>query len=114
MSNPIRAILLGAAVAAASSLSPAQTPVEPAQPPSAGYQSAFEGYRRFEAGEVQDWRQSNDTVRDIGGWRAYAREIQGSPQPAVQAPAPTAQRPGGSPAPAPRPSGVDPHQGHRP
>ena len=38
--------------------------------------SAFETYRPFADQEVAPWRQSNDTVREIGGWRAYAREAQ--------------------------------------
>lgn len=79
------AVVLGAAAVAAT---------------DAPYNSAFEGYRPFEATEVQDWRQSNETVRAIGGWRAYAREIQGgAAAPAAQVPA------SGTKAP-------DPHQGH--
>ncbi|HEY8360448.1 MAG TPA: hypothetical protein VIL30_23575 [Ramlibacter sp.] len=94
------------AVAFAASLPLAAQP--PASPPGgdASYRSAFEGYRPFASVEVRDWRQSNDTVRDIGGWRAYAREIQG----AAQGPAPDASRAGSSPvAPA---RAADLHQGH--
>lgn len=39
------------------------------------YQSSFQNYRRYAASAVQSWKQSNDTVKDIGGWRAYAKEI---------------------------------------
>ena len=40
-----------------------------------GYQSSFQNYQRYSASSVQPWKQSNDTVKDIGGWRAYAKEI---------------------------------------
>jgi hypothetical protein len=87
---------------------------QPAVPPSGEgepYRSAFEGYRPFESGEVQDWRKSNDTVRDIGGWRAYGREIQGAAkstsQPEAAGPA---QGHGGHGAPMPQPANA--HQGH--
>lgn len=40
------------------------------------YRSAFEGYRRYSDEPVGSWRQANDTVRQIGGWQAYARESQ--------------------------------------
>lgn len=95
---------LTAAALAASLPSAAQT--APVQPPAeqATYRSAFEGYRPFEAAEVQDWRKSNDTVREIGGWRAYAREIQ---QGAKEEPAQVPQRS------APQSPAADPHQGHR-
>jgi hypothetical protein len=82
--TPLAVVLGAAAVAAA----------------DAPYNSAFEGYRPFEATQVQDWRQSNETVRAIGGWRAYAREIQGG------GPAPAARVPASGATPA------DPHQGH--
>lgn len=40
------------------------------------YTSAFDGYRRFSEEELVPWRASNDRVREIGGWQAYAREAQ--------------------------------------
>jgi len=43
---------------------------------SGTYRSAFDGYRKFSDEPVAPWRQSNDTVRKIGGWRTYAREAQ--------------------------------------
>ena len=39
------------------------------------YQSSFQNYQRYSASDIQTWKQSNDTVKDIGGWRAYAKEI---------------------------------------
>jgi len=46
------------------------------------HQSAFAFYRAVGDASVAGWREANDTVTRIGGWRAYARE--------TQAPAPLA------------------------
>ena len=69
---------------------------------SDAYRSAFEGYRPFADQALAPWKQTNDTVRDVGGWRAYAREAQS----AASASAP-------APAPAPAASSASsPHAGH--
>ena len=39
------------------------------------YQSSFQNYQRYSASDIQAWKQVNDTVKDIGGWREYAKEI---------------------------------------
>lgn len=57
------------------------------------YQSAFSGYQPDADPSLQSWREANERVGRIGGWRAYARE------------AATAQPAQGTPA-------VDPHAGH--
>lgn len=44
------------------------------QPHTTSYQSAFDGYQSFTQEELLPWRQANDTVHAIGGWRAYAKE----------------------------------------
>ena len=36
--------------------------------------SAFTGYQAYSEQAVVSWREANDTVGRIGGWRAYARE----------------------------------------
>lgn len=41
-----------------------------------GYRSVFDGYRRFDDQAVMPWPESNAQVGRIGGWRAYAREVQ--------------------------------------
>ena len=75
----------------------AQPAAQAPQPPGA---SAFDGYRRFDPQPIAPWRESNDTVGRIGGWKVYAREAQ-QPEPASpsgaaapaqrsDAPAPTA------------------------
>ena len=109
MSIPTTTILFGAIALAASAQLCAQTPA--ATPPAVSavtgtYRSAFEGYRPFGADELEDWRKSNDTVREAGGWRAYAREIHGTQQPA-------SQPQGRAPAAAEQPRAADPHQGDR-
>lgn len=43
------------------------------------YQSAFQNYQRYFASDIQAWKQANDTVKDIGGWREYAKEIAQDP-----------------------------------
>lgn len=68
---------------------PAGTAADPQNPastvPAIAYRSAFAGYRAFTAEKAQPWRDSNDTVGRIGGWRVYARESQPAAQPAPQA-----------------------------
>ena len=38
------------------------------------YQSAFSHYHLFNVQPLLPWRENNDTVGKIGGWRFYARE----------------------------------------
>jgi len=45
-------------------------------PGSPGYRSPLEGYRPYAHQPIEPWRAANDRVRDIGGWKAYAREAQ--------------------------------------
>ena len=40
------------------------------------YRSAWSGYRPFAEENVISWKDANDEVRRIGGWRAYLRESQ--------------------------------------
>ena len=54
------------------------------------HRSAFDGYRRQGDDPPMGWRQANDAVGRIGGWRAYAREAAASaapPSPPAAAPA---------------------------
>lgn len=34
----------------------------------------FDQYRSFRDEPVADWRQANDRVNEVGGWRTYLRE----------------------------------------
>lgn len=50
-------------------------PATDAVPPSV-YRSAWSSYRPFADEKVISWRDANDEVQRIGGWRAYLRESQ--------------------------------------
>ena len=41
------------------------------------YRSALADYQPFNDAKLAPWKESNDTVGSVGGWRAYAREAQG-------------------------------------
>jgi hypothetical protein len=85
-----------AVLIAVPALAAAQGAATPAAPQGV-YRSAFEGYRAFADEPVRSWRETNDTVGRIGGWKAYAREI--------QAPDARPAAPGASGAPASVPAG---------
>lgn len=81
------------------------------------YRSAFEGYTGHADVPVRPWREVNDQVGRIGGWRVYAREGQGSgPSPAAgghagHAAGPAARPAAGASSAAAATGG---HAGHRP
>ena len=81
------------------------------------HQSAFTQYRRLTDEPVGSWRDANDTVTRIGGWRVYAREAARPASPAASMPAGNAGGPVTKPAEpakaAPLPGGKDPHAGHK-
>lgn len=63
------ALLLAATGAHAEPLSTAaQTVTVPA------YSSAFASYKAYTEQPVASWREANNTVGRIGGWRSYAKE----------------------------------------
>lgn len=39
------------------------------------YRSTFTGYEAYKEQSVQSWKEANDKVGEIGGWRAYAKEM---------------------------------------
>jgi hypothetical protein len=59
--------------AAALAQQPAMPSASAASAPTP-YRSAFEGYQPFAEQKLVPWKEANDTVGKIGGWRAYARE----------------------------------------
>ena len=62
--------LAGAPVSAATN-----DPADAAAPvPPTNYQSPFAQYRVLGEDRNTPWKEANDTVRSIGGWRAYAKE----------------------------------------
>lgn len=93
------AILLAASTAAVPALAAAQSAVgfpkaDPldasADVPAMRVRSSFAGYHGLADEEVGSWREANDTVGRIGGWKTYARE---AAQPEVPTQADTPARP---------------------
>ncbi|RZL86971.1 MAG: hypothetical protein EOP82_28070 [Variovorax sp.] len=52
---------------------PASTAVAESAAPLS-FRSAMEGYKPFADEKPVPWKEANETVRQRGGWRAYARE----------------------------------------
>lgn len=86
--------LSGAAIAQASA--PAAV-ASTADPVTTEFRSALDGYQPYTDEKIQSWKEANDAVGKIGGWRVYAKEA----QQVQQAPA--------APGAASQP---DPHAGH--
>jgi hypothetical protein len=100
------------AAAAASAAKPATPPASAAptgtlapvartQTAPGGYRSALEGYQPYSEEKIVPWREANDTVGKVGGWRAYAKEAAegqgqqghaGHAAPAASAPKPAASQ----------------------
>ena len=77
------AVLWAMALTAAAAPTVAQTtpPAPPPDPldarsvvPPSVHSSALASFRRFVEVPVGSWREANETVTRIGGWRAYTRE----------------------------------------
>ena len=57
-------------------------PLDPRAPvPALTYQSPLAGYRALGDNKAVPWKDANETVNRIGGWKAYAREAQQSDAP---------------------------------
>jgi hypothetical protein len=98
----LAALLLPAAAQAQSTLRPDPLDAKATVAPLV-YRSAFSGYKALASESAPlSWRQANDAVERIGGWRAYAREAN-APEAAPTAPAATAPAASAA-APAPRAS----------
>jgi hypothetical protein len=83
---PPALLLSAAAVLAQPAPRPDPFDAKAATPPVV-YRSALVGYKKLAAESPPvAWRQANDAVERIGGWRAYAREAQ-APEPAASRPA---------------------------
>lgn len=57
------------------------------------YVSSFSDYRAYHEQAIRSWREANDTVGQIGGWRAYARESQAPEAGSTATPAPPGAKP---------------------
>lgn len=88
-------LLLAAQAQAQSPTTTRPDPLDPkAQVPSMRYESSIAQFRRIGDDKPVAWRDANDAVARIGGWRVYAREAQ-QPDPAA------AEKPAAPPLPAP-------------
>ncbi|WP_245597869.1 hypothetical protein [Ottowia thiooxydans] len=81
----------------------AQAPAEaeaskPAPLTALRYSSPIQAYQAYVDQPLQSWREANDRVGQIGGWRAYAKEIASDETTTAKDSAPT--------------SGSHPHAGH--
>ena len=85
----------------------AVAPVAPATPSSSSlrYESVFSRYQSYRDEKTGSWREANETVDRIGGWRAYAKEAQ---QPDAGVPS----TPVAPTQPQPQAKKPDPHAGH--
>lgn len=74
------ATLFAAACAAQAQPAPAAARPDPLDPqakvPALKYESSLGAPRRSVDDKPVPWREANDTVARIGGWRVYAREAQ--------------------------------------
>lgn len=138
MTRLLSCLLLAAALAPAHRLHAQPAAPQPARPdpldaraavPPAVHASPFARYRSAHDVSVGSWKDANDLVTRIGGWRAYSREAHApeppaapplagsSPAPLPPAPPPPAATvpapvPGPAPAPAPAPAPSGPGPGH--
>ena len=113
--SALAAALGCAAQAQTAPKSPEPAPVQrqgPADPraavPALLYRSSLSHYQAFADAEVAPWRETNEQVRQRGGWRAYAREAQA---PAIAASALPAAAPTSPPAGVAKPPAPG-HSGH--
>jgi hypothetical protein len=86
----------------------AQTPSSRPSPADAGaavpplvFQSPFARYQAFVEQQVGSWKETNDAVGRIGGWRVYAREAREPESGSAAQPATAKPVPGGPTRPAP-------------
>jgi hypothetical protein len=63
-----------AALAAGAQTRPAPDAAAATDAPALAYRSAMEGYRPFTEEKPVPWKEANETVRQRGGWQAYAKE----------------------------------------
>lgn len=88
-------------------------PLDPkAAVPALAYESSFSAYRRLGDEKQVSWREANDTVARIGGWRVYLREAQqpDAVPPGKPASAPAASKPADATGQMPS---VRQHDGHK-
>ena len=95
-------LLVVAAAVQAQPAAPARPdPLDARAPvPASAYSSPFASYRPFVTQSPGIWRDMNDEVARIGGWKAYAREAYEAAQ-AAERPAPAVRPVTGAPGATP-------------
>ena len=83
--------------------------VAQAAPTALPYRSVFDGYQPFTDEKMRSWKDSNNTVEKIGGWRASAKEAAEPASADKQVPAVTPPKPATPASPA---AAANPHAGH--
>jgi hypothetical protein len=107
-SGPASAQVLPAMSGTATAAVARPDPTDPKAPvPATMYRSSLANLPAFAETPLAPWRETNEAVRQRGGWRAYARES-AAPE-AVPASAPAAASPARSAASVPAATG---HSGH--
>jgi hypothetical protein len=83
------------------------------------HRSTLDSYRNLAESPPLNWREANDTVGSVGGWRAYAREasaaetqIEAATQAPLAAPLPGRPAPAAAPALVPAPARSPGNGGH--
>ena len=71
------------------------------------FESVLSRYKPMTDQKLGSWREANDTVTRIGGWRTYLKEAQ-SPDAKTTPPAVASD----APAPPATPAAANPHAGH--
>jgi hypothetical protein len=94
LSLALAAAAVPAQPAASASLAAGHTRADPTDPkapvPQTLYLSPLRAYQGFADVPVAPWRETNETVRQRGGWRAYAREPRAADAAVTTAPAASA------------------------
>ena len=80
------------------------------------YRSAFSSYRPLGQTTVRDWKEVNQEVNRLGGWRAYAREAQQALRPVEPGPSAATSAAPATPVaePSARQGGAGHHHQERP
>lgn len=82
--------------------------------PGLTYSSPFSRFRALDDDKPVSWREANDAVARIGGWRVYAREAQQPEATPFGTDAPMAPKPGAAGKATPQPISMPPgHGGHK-
>ena len=89
-----------ASVAGPGLAQPAAADPAPNLPTKLQYTSPLASFQGYSDQSMQSWREANDQVGRIGGWKAYAKEAQ------------AAQAGAGEGGASPSPAASDPHAGH--